>query len=78
MPFGISSASKHFQKRMCEILTGLEGILCRMDNVLIYASSQEEHDQRLTKALNRIQSSGITLNPDKCEFSKEIDSGWDT
>jgi hypothetical protein len=38
MPFGISSAPEHFQKRMCEILslTGLEGILCQMDNVLIY------------------------------------------
>ena len=71
MPFGISSAPEHFQKRMCKILTGLEGILCQMDDVLIYGSSQEEHDQRLTKALKRIQSSGITLNPDKCEFSKE-------
>ena len=71
MPFGISSAPEHFQKRMCEILIGLEGILCQMDDVLIYGSSQEEHDQRLTKALNRIQSSRITLNPDKCEFNKE-------
>lgn len=37
MPFGISSAPKHFQKRMNYILTGLNGVLCLMDDVLIFA-----------------------------------------
>ena len=71
MPFGISSAPEHFQKRMSKILSGLNGVLCQMDDILIYGRSQEEHDRRLVAALNRIQSSGVTLNPDKCEFNKE-------
>ena len=30
---------------------------------------QREHDARLTAPLKRIKSAGVTLNPDKCEFS---------
>ncbi|XP_025999271.1 uncharacterized protein K02A2.6-like [Astatotilapia calliptera] len=67
--FGISSAPEHFQKRMARILEGLEGVLCQMDDVLIWGTSQAEHDERLRKALVRLQEAGVTLN-DKCEFSK--------
>ena len=70
MPFGISSAPEHFQKRMTKILTGLPGVLCLMDDVLVFGSNTDEHDERLKAALNRIQSAGVTLNPEKCEFRK--------
>jgi len=36
LPFGISSAPEHFQKQMSRILSGLDGVLCQMDVVLIY------------------------------------------
>ena len=52
---------------MDEILSGLDGILCHMDNVLIFGSSQGAHDCRLQAALQRI---GVTLKPNKCIFSK--------
>nr|XP_049586080.1 uncharacterized protein K02A2.6-like [Syngnathus scovelli]XP_049586090.1 uncharacterized protein K02A2.6-like [Syngnathus scovelli]XP_049586092.1 uncharacterized protein K02A2.6-like [Syngnathus scovelli]XP_049586103.1 uncharacterized protein K02A2.6-like [Syngnathus scovelli] len=67
--FGISSAPEHFQKRMSQILDGLDGVLCQMDDVLILGATQEEHDRRLHAALTRLQDAGVTLN-DKCEFSK--------
>uniref|UniRef100_A0A3B3HH25 Gypsy retrotransposon integrase-like protein 1 n=1 Tax=Oryzias latipes TaxID=8090 RepID=A0A3B3HH25_ORYLA len=67
--FGISSAPEHFQKRMSRILEGLDGVLCQMDDVLIWGTTQEEHDERLRRALSRLQEAGVTLN-DKCEFSK--------
>ncbi|KAE8277347.1 hypothetical protein D5F01_LYC24743 [Larimichthys crocea] len=67
--FGISSAPEHFQKRISRTLEGLEGVLCQMDDVLIWGTTQREHDERLRKALVRLQEAGVTLN-DKCEFSK--------
>ncbi|KAE8276982.1 hypothetical protein D5F01_LYC25286 [Larimichthys crocea] len=67
--FGISSAPEHFQKRISRTLEGLEGVLCQMDDVLIWGATQREHDERLRKALVRLQEAGVTLN-DKCEFSK--------
>ena len=42
--FGICSAPEHFQRRMSEVLAGLEGVLCLMDDVLVFGKSAEEHD----------------------------------
>ena len=70
MPFGISSAPEHFQKRMSTILSGLDGVLCLMDDILVFAKDEVEHDRRLKEVLQRIQTAGVTLNPEKCEFRK--------
>ena len=70
LPFGISSAPELFQQRMTEILTGLPGVVCQMDDILIFGKNQIEHDERLEAVLNRIQDANGTLNPPKCEFSK--------
>lgn len=45
MPFGISSALEHFQKRMSKIPAGLNGVLCLMDNVLVFGKDVKEHDE---------------------------------
>ena len=71
MPLGISSAPEHFQCRMNKVLTGLPGVLCLIDDILVYGSSTQEHSIRLEVTLKRIQSAGITLNKAKCEFGKE-------
>ncbi|KAL5517029.1 hypothetical protein EMCRGX_G002494 [Ephydatia muelleri] len=69
LPFGITSAPEHFQKRMLSILSGVEGVLCMMDDILVHGKTQEEHDSRLHEVLRRIQRSGLTLNKEKCFFS---------
>ena len=38
--------------------------------MLVHGKSQEEHDHRLKKVLERVKQVGLTLNVDKCEFSK--------
>ena len=55
---------------MSQILSGQEGTLCHIDDVLIYGSTQQEHDERLHSALAQIQSADLTLNAKKCEFNK--------
>ena len=65
LPFGISSAPEHFQKRMSTILDGLTGVLCLMDDILIFGKDQKEHDIRLTAVLERIQAASVMLNKDK-------------
>ena len=67
--YGISSAPEYFQKRMDKELTGLQGVLCHMDDILMIGRNKEEHDEPLVKVLQRLKDSGITLNPDKCLFS---------
>ncbi|UYV68242.1 K02A2.6-like [Cordylochernes scorpioides] len=68
LPFGIYSAPEHFQKRMSAILRGVSGVICHMDDILIFAKRKEEHDETLRKVLRRLKNSGITLNKEKCLF----------
>ena len=68
MPFGISSAPEYFQRAMEKILDGLKGVICLMDDILVYGSDPSQHWARLHKVLERIESSGMTLRKEKCEF----------
>ncbi len=69
LPFGICSASEVFQKRMHDILQGLDGVQCLIDDVLIFGKDQMEHDTRLVAVLDRLRQAHVTLN-DKCVFSQ--------
>ena len=69
LPFGITSAPEHFQRRMNKILGDIEGAVCLIDDILIYGKTQSEHDQRLLSVLHRISKAGLTLNKEKCVFN---------
>ena len=70
LPFRITSAPEHFQKRMSEFLASLEGVDCMVDDVLVHGRTQEEHDQRLYAAMERIAQARVSLNTEKCDFSQ--------
>ena len=71
LPFDITSAPKHFQTRISTILEGPDGVLCLMDNVLVFGKTKAEHDKRLFAVLQQFQNTGITLNTDKCELWRD-------
>ena len=56
---------------MSNILKGINGVVCQMDDVLVFGSTKEEHDARLTDVLKRIANAGVILNRDKCLFGQE-------
>lgn len=66
LPFGITSAPEHFQRRMNEILADTEGAVCLIDDILVYGATQSEHDQRLLIVLKKLREAGLTLNKEKC------------
>ncbi|XP_061570027.1 uncharacterized protein K02A2.6-like [Cololabis saira] len=66
LPFGITSAPEIFQRKMLETLEGLEGVEVFMDDILVYGTSMEQHDARLEMVLQRVESTGLKLNKDKC------------
>lgn len=68
MPFGIISASEIFHRAMDNMLEGLEGVRCYVDDVVIWGSTLQEHNQRLSKVLQRIRENGLKLNRAKCQF----------
>ena len=54
---------------MNQILLGLEGAECNIDDVLVHGKDQQQHDERLEAVLKRLLEAGVTLNLDKCVFS---------
>ena len=71
LPFGISCTPELFQRRMNTILEGLEGMVCLMDDVLIFRSNKDEHNTRLMAVLQRLEKEGVALNFQKCQFLQE-------
>ena len=57
---------------MAEILTGAEGIVYLMDDILIYGRDTAEHQQRLEKVLHRLKAAKVTLNTEKCTNINQI------
>ena len=74
LPYGITSVPEYFQKKMDNILHGLQGVVCHIDDILIFGKDKYEHDARLKKVLGRLSQSGLTLNPEKFEFyERQVD-----
>ena len=59
LPFGISSANEIFQRTMSDILEGLDGVICRMDEILTHGRKHMEHDARVRAVLFRLQRAGL-------------------
>ncbi|XP_064470230.1 uncharacterized protein K02A2.6-like [Ornithodoros turicata] len=71
LPFGISCAPEHFQRMIHQLTGGLDGIVCHIDDILVWGKTREEHDNRLHEVLKRLKEKGLTLNRKKCVFAQE-------
>jgi len=69
LPFGISSAPEYFQKRVSQILEGLEGVANLIDDIIVWGRTIQEHDARLRAALRRLEGNDFALH---CVIWKEI------
>ena len=68
--FGVSSAAEIFQNVIRETLSGIPGVTNISDDILVYGSSQEDHDRALASTFQRLRERGLTLNPEKCVYSQ--------
>ena len=64
--FGVSAAPAIFQRAMENLLNGIPGVLCYLDDLLICGSNETEHSERLNKVLSIMQKSGLKLQANKC------------
>ena len=70
LSFGINSASEELQHALRELLADIDGATNIADDILIYGVSENDHDNILSKVLERLSSRGVTLNLNKCVFDK--------
>ena len=66
LPFGIKSAPEVFHRTIVEMFHDIEGVETYIDDILIYAPTEEEHDRRLRAVLQRCRDANLSLNKDKC------------
>ena len=73
MSFGLCNAPATFERMMEIILSGLhwETCLLYIDDVIIFADSFEQHLERLSEVLSRLQTAGLKLSPKKCQLFKK-------
>ena len=59
LPFGISTAPALWQKAMAQVLQGLSGVICFIDDILVTGHTREEHKENLHKVLSRLRQYGL-------------------
>jgi len=47
------------------------GVLAYMDDILIYAKTEEEHDRLVKEVLTRLQQNGLAVAPEKYVWKTE-------
>ena len=67
LPFGLNSAAEIFQRKLLEQFQDMKGIIIA-DELVVYGTNREEHDRRLHNLLQKCQTIGIKLNPEKLEI----------
>jgi len=73
MPFGLTNAPSTFQDMMNHVFSDMInlGLLVYMDDFLIYAKTEEKHDQRVKEVLRRLQENRLAVSPDKCVWKTQ-------
>ena len=74
MFFGLTNSPVTFQTMMNTILrlVIVEGkVQVYMDDILIYTSTMEEHQELVRRVLQILKENRLFLKPEKCEFAKE-------
>lgn len=71
MPFGIKVAPEAFQKYNEKNFSEVEGKIIYIDDILIHASSREEHDKIFAEIMKTARAKGVTFNPKKLQFRQQ-------
>ena len=70
MPFGICSAPGIWQRTMDNLLSGIPGVICYLDDILVVGENEEQHEQRLLTVLRQLDEAGMRLKQEKCKFNQ--------
>ncbi|KAJ1184493.1 hypothetical protein NDU88_001299 [Pleurodeles waltl] len=71
MPFGLASAAAVCQRIMQRILQGIRQIMCFQDDILVYGSTECEHNSILREVFKALDEAGMTIRKEKCQLGVE-------
>ncbi len=67
-PYGISSISEHYDRRMDNSLEKIKQLRRIVDDCVVYTKDKEDHIALVRQFLQRCEDKGISLNRDKFQF----------
>ena len=70
MPMGLKTACEIYQRVMTEMLQGLEGVHCYLDDVIVTGVSVDDDNANLKSVIDRLHEYGVKLSRDKCTFAQ--------
>lgn len=71
MFMGLNCASEIFHRELSKRLRDIKFVKVAIDDVLVAAPTEKEHDEAVEKLLKRLSDLGLTANAKKCEFKKK-------
>ena len=71
LPFGLKTSQDVFQRAMDQILDGLPGIVTIADDIVVYGTDENDHDENLHRLMQLAQKKGLVFNTSKCKIKKE-------
>lgn len=70
LPFGLNCAGDLFQKKMEEVLQGLENVINIVDDILVFGFEEDgsDHDRAVEALMERAKQKNIKFGKPKCRF----------
>ena len=70
MPMGLCNAPASFQNMMNDVLQEFldRGVICYLDDILIYSRNKKEHEELVSKVLKHLIDHGLAVEINKCYF----------
>ena len=66
--YGVSYAPEMYQNILKQVLQECEGAHNIMDDIVIHATTEEEHNSMFEKVVKVLSEKGFTFNREKCKF----------
>ena len=70
LAFGMTNGPATWQKYIDYVLSGIEGLFCYLDDILLCSEDVESHMSLLNQVFQRLKDNGLTLALDKCHFGQ--------
>lgn len=71
LPYGVASAPAIWQRAMDQILQGIDGVQCYLDDIIITGKTYLEHLSALDQVLQRLEEYGLKVNQEKSKFLQD-------
>ena len=69
--FGVTSSPAIWQRAIDQVLQGIPGTQCVLDDIIVSGKTDEEHLENLESMFKRLHDAGLKANKEKCEFFRD-------